>query len=161
MQFHGRRVHFVGIGGAGLSAIARVLMEQGAEVSGSDLVRSPVAEALAQDGARVFAGHQAENVDGAELVVVSSAVPASNVELQAAQAAGIPVLKRPQVLDPPDQLAHRRDHRLERLEPLHYLPGGLLVVPEGRRGHPLLDGGHLLLARGQVKESPGSSRSGR
>ena len=98
MQFHGRHVHFVGIGGAGLSAIARVLMEQGAEVSGSDLMRSPVAEALAQDGARVFAGHQAENVDGAELVVVSSAVPASNVELQAAQAAGIPVLKRPQVL---------------------------------------------------------------
>ena len=98
MQFRDRRVHFVGIGGAGLSAIARVLMQQGAQVSGSDLVRSPVAEALARDGARVFIGHRAENVAGAELVVVSSAVPPSNVEVQAAQAAGIPVLKRPELL---------------------------------------------------------------
>ncbi len=98
MQFHGKRVHFVGIGGAGLSAIARVLMEQGAEVSGSDLALSPVAEALARDGARVLTGHRAENVDGADLVIASSAVPASNVELQAAQATGIPVLKRPQIL---------------------------------------------------------------
>jgi UDP-N-acetylmuramate--alanine ligase len=98
MQFRGRRVHFVGIGGAGLSAIARVLMGQGAEVSGSDLVLSPVAEALARDGARVFVGHGEENVTGAELVVVSSAVPPSNVELQAARAGGIPVLKRPEFL---------------------------------------------------------------
>lgn len=98
MQFRGRRVHFVGIGGAGLSAIARVLMEQGAQVSGSDLVLSPVAQALARDGARVFAGHRAENVNGAELVVVSSAVSESNVEVQAARAAGIPVLKRPDFL---------------------------------------------------------------
>lgn len=98
MQFRGRHVHLVGIGGAGLSAIARVLMEQGAEVSGSDLVLSPVAESLARDGARVFEGHQAENVNGAELIVASSAVPASNVELQAAQAAGIPVWKRSEFL---------------------------------------------------------------
>lgn len=98
MQFRGRRVHFIGIGGAGLSAIARVLMEQGAEVSGSDLVLSPVAQALARDGACVFAGHRAEHVGGAELVVVSSAVPASNVEVQAACAAGIPVSKRPEFL---------------------------------------------------------------
>ena len=98
MQFRDRHVHFVGIGGAGLSAIARVLVEQGAQVSGSDLVLSPVAEALARDGARVFVGHRAENVAGAEMVVVSSAVPASNVELQAARAAGIPVWKRPAFL---------------------------------------------------------------
>ena len=98
MDLQGRRVHFVGIGGAGLSAIARVLIEQGAQVSGSDLVLSPVAEALARDGARVFAGHRAENVGGAELVVVSSAVPASNVEVQAARAAGVPVLGRPEFL---------------------------------------------------------------
>ena len=92
------QIHFIGIGGAGLSAIARVLLEQGAEVSGSDLVLSPVAEALARDGAHVSAGHRAENVIGAELVVVSSAVPATNVEVQAAQEAGIPVLKRPEFL---------------------------------------------------------------
>jgi UDP-N-acetylmuramate--alanine ligase len=93
-----RHIHFIGIGGAGLSAIARVLMEQGTQISGSDLVLSPVAEALAQDGARIFAGHQVENLNGADLVVVSSAVPVSNVEVQAAQAAGIPVLKRPEFL---------------------------------------------------------------
>ncbi|MFQ6100586.1 MAG: UDP-N-acetylmuramate--L-alanine ligase [Anaerolineae bacterium] len=98
MRFDGKRVHFIGIGGAGLSAIARVLMEQGAEVSGSDLVLSPVAEALARDGACVFAGHRAENVADAELVIVSSAVPASNVEVLASRAAGIPVLKRPEFL---------------------------------------------------------------
>ncbi|MFN2272821.1 MAG: UDP-N-acetylmuramate--L-alanine ligase [Anaerolineae bacterium] len=98
MQFRGKHVHFVGIGGAGISAIARVLMEQGAAVSGSDLVLSRVAEALARDGASVFAGHRAENVRGADLVVVSSAVPPSNVEIQAAQAAGIPVMKRPEFL---------------------------------------------------------------
>jgi len=98
MKTRARHVHFVGIGGAGLSAIARVLLEQGGEVSGSDLVLSPVAEALARDGARVFAGHRAENVTGAELVVVSSAVPPDNVEILASRAAGIPVLKRPQFL---------------------------------------------------------------
>jgi UDP-N-acetylmuramate--alanine ligase len=98
LQVHGKRVHFIGIGGAGLSAIARVLLQQGAQVSGSDRELSPVAAALARDGARVFAGHEAENVAGADLVVVSSAVPDSNVEVQAARAAGIPVLKRPEFL---------------------------------------------------------------
>jgi len=98
MESRGKHVHFVGIGGAGLSAIARVLMQQGAEVSGSDLVLSPVAEALARDGARVFVGHRAENVAGVDLVVVSSAVPVSNVEVLAARAAGVPVLRRPEVL---------------------------------------------------------------
>ncbi|MDY6876936.1 MAG: UDP-N-acetylmuramate--L-alanine ligase [Chloroflexota bacterium] len=98
MEIPAQHVHFIGIGGAGLSAIARVLMEQGAEVSGSDVVLSPVAEALARDGAHVFASHRAENVAGAELVVVSSAVPPDNVEVQAARAAGIRVLKRPEFL---------------------------------------------------------------
>jgi len=98
MQFRDRHVHFIGIGGAGLSAIARVLMGRGAEISGSDLVLSPVAEALARDGARVFTGHREENVAGADWVVVSSAVPVSNVEVQAAWAAGIPVLKRSEFL---------------------------------------------------------------
>ncbi|MEA3340580.1 MAG: UDP-N-acetylmuramate--L-alanine ligase [Chloroflexota bacterium] len=96
--FSGKHIHLIGIGGAGLSAIARVLMEQGAKVSGSDLTISPVAKSLARDGARVFGGHRAENVNGADLVVVSSAVTASNVEIRAAQAAGVPVLKRAEVL---------------------------------------------------------------
>jgi UDP-N-acetylmuramate--alanine ligase len=93
-----KRVHLVGIGGAGLSAIARVLLEQGVSVSGSDLVISPVAEALARDGAQVFEGHDARNVDGADMLVVSSAVPEENEEIRTARAAGIPVLGRPAFL---------------------------------------------------------------
>ncbi|MCK4315109.1 MAG: UDP-N-acetylmuramate--L-alanine ligase, partial [Anaerolineae bacterium] len=85
MKIPAQHVHFIGIGGAGLSAIARVLLEQGAEVSGSDLVLSPVAEALARDGARVFVGHRVENVAGADMVIVSSAVLPENVEVQAAR----------------------------------------------------------------------------
>lgn len=98
LQVRGKRVHFIGIGGAGLSAIARVLLERGAVVSGSDREPSPLAEALARDGVRVFTGHHAENVAGADLVVISSAVPPSNVEVLAAREAGIPVLKRPELL---------------------------------------------------------------
>ncbi len=97
-QFRGRRVHLVGIGGAGLSAIARVLMEQGATVSGSDLLLSPVAHALAEAGAIVYEGHRPEQVSGADVVIASSAIPSTNVELQAAREAGIPVLKRPEAL---------------------------------------------------------------
>ncbi len=97
-EFSDKHVHFIGIGGAGLSAIARVLLEQGAKVSGSDLVLSPVADNLAQDGAAVFEGHEGYHVDGADMVVVSSAVPQDNVEIQAARAVGIPVLRRPEFL---------------------------------------------------------------
>ena len=93
-----KRVHLIGIGGAGLSAIARVLMEQGARVSGSDLIVSPVAKDLARDGVAVFEGHDAANVEGADVVVASSAVPEDNVEIQAARARGIPVLRRPAFL---------------------------------------------------------------
>jgi UDP-N-acetylmuramate--alanine ligase len=88
------RVHFVGIGGAGLSAIARVLMRRGYRVSGSDQVGSALTRALADEGATVFLGHRAAQVNGADLVVISSAVPRDNVELLAALARDIPVVKR-------------------------------------------------------------------
>jgi len=91
-------VHMVGIGGAGLSAIARVLLEQGTGVSGSDLVISPVAEALMRDGALVYEGHDAAHVNGADVVVASSAIPDENVEIREAEARGIPVLRRPAFL---------------------------------------------------------------
>ncbi len=87
-------VHFIGIGGSGLSAIAQVLLESGYGVSGSDEALSPFAEALAAHGATVHVGHAAQNVNGAELVIISSAIPADNVEVLTAQAKGIPVLKR-------------------------------------------------------------------
>jgi UDP-N-acetylmuramate--alanine ligase len=87
-------VHFIGIGGTGLSAIARLLLEMGIAVTGSDRVLSPLAIRLQEDGVRVYTGHDAQNVRGAELVVRSSAIPDDNPEVQAALAAGIPVLKR-------------------------------------------------------------------
>lgn len=89
-----KSVHFIGIGGTGLSAIARLLLEGGWRVSGSDRLLSPMAQALQQAGARVMIGHAAENITGADLVIRSSAVPEDNPEVQAARAAGIPVLKR-------------------------------------------------------------------
>ncbi len=91
-------VHFIGIGGSGLSAIARLLLESGYTVSGSDRALSPLAQELLEAGVHVTIGHDPENVRGADLVVRSSAVPDDNVEVQAARAAGIPVLKRAQFL---------------------------------------------------------------
>ena len=81
-------IHLIGIGGAGLSAIARVLLESGYTVSGSDRQPSVLAQELAAAGAQVFTGHAAGNVQGADIVVRSSAVSDNNVEVLAAQAAG-------------------------------------------------------------------------
>ena len=89
-----RHIHLIGIGGSGLSAIAQILLERGYSVSGSDRALSPLTRDLASAGARVFEGHRAEQVQGADLVVRSSAIPDSNPEVAAARAAGIPVLKR-------------------------------------------------------------------
>ncbi len=77
-----------------MSAIAKVLLESGYSVSGSDQALSPVAEALAKSGAEVHVGHAAQNVGEAEAVIISSAVPADNVEIVEAQARGLPVYKR-------------------------------------------------------------------
>jgi UDP-N-acetylmuramate--alanine ligase len=90
----GTHIHFVGIGGAGLSAIARVLLGMGYQVSGSDQGGSALTAALADEGVTVYVGHRAEQVEGADLVVVSSAVPEGNVEVRAARALGIAVVKR-------------------------------------------------------------------
>ena len=87
-------IHFIGIGGTGLSAIARVLLEMGYSVTGSDRVISPLAVSLQEAGARIFTEHNAQNVQGAGLVIRSSAIPDDNPEVQAALAAGLPVLKR-------------------------------------------------------------------
>jgi UDP-N-acetylmuramate--alanine ligase len=93
-----KHVHCVGIGGIGISAIARVLLERGYRVTGSDLHMSPVAEALVASGAGVTIGHKAANVADADAVLVSSAVPEQNVELVVARERGIPVLKRAEFL---------------------------------------------------------------
>ena len=90
--------HFVGIGGIGLSAIAKVLLEQRHRVSGSDLELSPVALALAELGATVYEGHDAAKMGGPDAVIVSSAVPINNPEIVAARQQGIPVMKRDRLL---------------------------------------------------------------
>ncbi len=91
-------IHLIGIGGTGLSAIARLLLERGYQVSGSDRAASTFTDALQQAGARIFIGHQAENITGADVVVRSSAVTEDNPEVQAARAASIPVYKRSEFL---------------------------------------------------------------
>ena len=93
-----QHVHLMGIGGAGLSAIARVLAMRGHRVTGSDLRSSPITQALGALGIATYEGHAAEHVDGAELVVVSSAVPEDNPEVVAARAAGQPVLRRQELM---------------------------------------------------------------
>ena len=99
-------IHLIGIGGAGLSAIARLLLESGYRVSGSDRALSPLAHSLLLAGIPVTIGHHADNVRGAGLVVRSSAIPDDNVEVLAARAAGIPVLKRDEFLG--QLTAHRQ-----------------------------------------------------
>ena len=89
-----RRIHLIGIGGSGMSAIALVLLQSGYSVSGSDRQKSPLVQSLEEAGARVFIGHQAEHIRGAQLIVRSSAIHDDNPEVQAALQAGIPVLKR-------------------------------------------------------------------
>lgn len=94
------RIHLVGIGGAGLSAIARILLGRGYTVSGSDARASHTLTELTELGAKTFVGHQADRVLGAHLVLISSAVPPDNVEVATATAAGIPVVKREHFLPP-------------------------------------------------------------
>ena len=90
--------HFVGIGGIGMSAIARILLQRGESVSGSDLKESPLLDRLRAEGARIEIGHDAANVNGAKTVVVSSAIDRRNPEYVAAQRAGIPTLHRGELL---------------------------------------------------------------
>ncbi|HUR50928.1 MAG TPA: Mur ligase domain-containing protein, partial [Mycobacteriales bacterium] len=92
------RVHLVGIGGAGMSGIARVLLARGVAVSGSDAKDSRSLAALRALGADVHVGHDAGNVDGAETVVISSAIRDSNPELAAARDRGLRVVKRAEAL---------------------------------------------------------------
>jgi len=89
-----RRIHLIGIGGSGMSAIATLLIESGVPVSGSDAQASGTTAKLAALGATISIGHRAGNVAGADQVVVSSAIQPDNPEVAAANASGIPVLKR-------------------------------------------------------------------
>ena len=92
-------VHFVGIGGAGMSGLAKILIQKGAKVSGSDLSQSKYVERLVQMGAQIKMGHHEDNVpDFCDLVVISSAIPLTNPEVQKAKAMGMRIIKRGELL---------------------------------------------------------------
>jgi UDP-N-acetylmuramate--alanine ligase len=93
-----RRIHFVGIGGSGMSGIAEVLLNQGYEISGSDISASPSVRRLTEAGAEVFLGHSECNIEGADVVVKSSAVTIENPEIASARERGIPVVRRAEML---------------------------------------------------------------
>ena len=89
-----KHIHLIGIGGTGLSAIARVLIENGYSVSGSDKEISLLADDIARLGAKIYKGHDAKNIAGADAIIYSSAIPEDNPELLAARETNIPLYKR-------------------------------------------------------------------
>ena len=93
-----RRLHFVGIGGAGMNGIAQVMLNLGYEISGSDLAENAATRRLAEQGATIHIGHDPDNVRGADAVIISSAVTEENPEVAAARAARIPVVPRAEML---------------------------------------------------------------
>jgi UDP-N-acetylmuramate--alanine ligase len=98
MFIRSQHVHFIGIGGIGMSGIAEILLTLGHRVSGSDLKHSSVTQRLAVLGATIFEGHAAKNITGADVVVTTSALSTDNPEVRAAHANGIPVIQRAEML---------------------------------------------------------------
>ena len=99
MVFHKMdKIHFVGIGGIGMSGIAEVLLNLGFTVTGSDIRKTETTERLERLGARVFYGHKKENVQSVDVVVISSAVKQDNLEIQSAKEFFIPVIQRAEML---------------------------------------------------------------
>jgi len=94
MKHKVKRVHFVGVGGAGMSGIAEVLVTQGYQVSGSDVASSAVTARLARLGVQIRTGHLAAHIAGADAVVVSTAIADDNPEIVAARDRGIPIVPR-------------------------------------------------------------------
>ncbi|ACL69666.1 UDP-N-acetylmuramate--L-alanine ligase [Halothermothrix orenii] len=93
-----KHVHLIGIGGISMSGIAQMLLKRGYKVSGSDLKDSPLLDRLRRSGANVYIGHSPENIKGADMIVISTAIPEDNSELQAARKAGLPVYGRAQMI---------------------------------------------------------------
>ena len=93
-----QKFHFIGVGGIGMSGIAQILLEQGYQVTGSDIARGAMVQKLEGAGAHIKIGHSATNLNGAEVAVVSSAISISNPEVKTAIRRGIPILHRSEVL---------------------------------------------------------------
>ena len=97
-ELQSKKIHFIGIGGAGMSGIARIMLAQGLSISGSDVKESTVTQNLATLGATIKIGHGAENVEGVDLIVLSTAIAQDNPEIVAAEKLGIPRISRAQAL---------------------------------------------------------------
>ncbi|MEI6512955.1 MAG: Mur ligase domain-containing protein, partial [bacterium] len=93
-----KRVHFVGIGGAGMSALAHLVMRRGIQVSGSDILESEITQRLAGEGAEVSIGHSAELIEGADWLIISDAISPKNPELVAAKEKGLSIWRRSELL---------------------------------------------------------------
>lgn len=93
-----KRIHFVGIGGSGMSGIAEVLLNQGYQISGSDITVGPTVKRLKASGMEIFKGHAKQHIEGADVVVKSSAVTLENPEISAAYELGVPVVRRAEML---------------------------------------------------------------
>ena len=93
-----RHIHFIGIGGIGMSGIAQILIKKGYKVSGSDLKKSNLTENLENLGAKIYYNHNKSNIDGADTVVYSTAISENNIEVQSAKEAGIQIIKRAEML---------------------------------------------------------------
>ena len=98
MKHKVKHLHFVGIGGSGMSGIAEVLMNLGYVISGSDLTKNAASQRLAGLGAQIMLGHDAKNIQGADAVVISTAVKSDNPEVLAARAAHVPIVPRAMML---------------------------------------------------------------
>src|SRR3990167_8117807 len=94
----GEHIHFIGIGGIGMSGIASILLRQGYAVSGSDLKESPITLKLAASGARILYGHSRANINGADVVVYSSAIREDNPELSFSRDRGLKLMRGAEAL---------------------------------------------------------------
>ena len=136
-----RRIHFVGIGGAGMSGIAEVLKNQGYDVSGSDIRDSAVTARLRAMDVDVYIGHRAENTDLADVVVVSSAVAGDNPEVVSARERRVPIVPRAEMLlQPVGARAVARVGDQEQdvpadLQAVGRVEGGFVVPPPSQAEH--------------------------
>ena len=96
-----KRIHFIGIGGSGMSGIAEILINLGYEVSGSDLSKTFITERLETLGSKIFYEHNSSNVLDKDLVVISSAITTDNIEVLASEKKRIPIIKRAEMLAKP------------------------------------------------------------
>ena len=151
-----KKIHCIGIGGIGLSAIAEILLNKGFQVTGSDMKESDITDRLIRDGACIFLGHRSKNVEGADLIVYSAAVGLDNPELQRAAQLGIPAITRAEMLgllmkDHENSIAIAGTHGKTTTTSMVSL-----ILEDSGRQPTILVGGNLEKINGNVQVGEGS-----